>query len=162
MSTPPLEPVTPNERSMLAKLRMIWRLAEADSQWAESAFNEEAAEEDAAMDSVQARMETVQAAVRTAAAALQRRSSTWGNENLHTPPTEEAVQLVRDGGRFSDEQSGLIFSSLTALIDYLVKTEPQEVTELITALRSYEDLDATTAPGHRMNTNLDDRAETNP
>lgn len=122
-----LPPATPNERSMLAKLRTIWNLAEADSQWAETAFNEDDAEEDAAMDSVQARMETVRAAARSAAEALQRRSSTWSNESLYTPPDEHATQLIRDGGRFSDHQSGLIFSSIGALIDWLADNDPQEL-----------------------------------
>lgn len=112
---------------MLAKLRTIWRLAEADSQWAETAFNEDNEQEYAAMDSIQARMNTVQAAARGAGEALQRRSSTWSNESLYTPADEHAAQLIRDGGRFSDHQSGLIFSSIGALIDWLADNDPQEL-----------------------------------
>lgn len=115
---PNIKPASPNEQSIRSKLHKVWHLIGQDMIWAEETFDN-----DDDLDRVQAHLDTAQAALTAVVNALARRGG-WPEEAPYQQiPTEESAQLIRNGYRFSDYQTGMTFKTGDALLEYMREQE---------------------------------------
>jgi hypothetical protein len=125
---PDIRPASPNEQSIRSKLHKVWHLIEHDMTWAE-----ETIDDDTEVDRVQAHLDTAKAAVDAAVSALARRGGWREEEPYQDFPTDESVQMIRNGYRFSDHETGLTFKSGAALLAYMREEEGLDIDAIVAA-----------------------------